>query len=81
MFKDLHRLGLAVQWVGRRTSKHAGGPKFGPRHCVKQMWWGMAIIPVLGREKQEDQRFKVVLCTSVSLEQPELHETLSQKEK
>jgi hypothetical protein len=45
------------------------------------MWWCGHIISGLGRQRQEDHQFKASLWYKASLDQPGLHETLSQKNK
>lgn len=45
---------------GRVLAQHTQSPRFNPQDCIDQMWWHMPIIQVLGKWKQEDQKFKVL---------------------
>ena len=60
-----HRLGMSLG--GWNTCLIH--PKFWvlSQHCVHQSWWYTPVIPALGRYKQEDQEFKVILCYTENL--------------
>lgn len=58
-----------------------GRSRLDPQKPVKPSLAVHAIVPVLGRKKHEDQKFKVILSYIAGLGQPDLHQTLSQTNK
>lgn len=42
-------------------------------------WWGMRVITVLGRQRHEELKFKVILSYAASFRQSWIHDTLLPK--
>lgn len=42
-------------------------PSWKSAYCTTQVWWCTIVIPALGRQREEDQTFKVVLGLGCSL--------------
>jgi len=55
------RTELQVWGWGRVLTQPAGGSGLCPQHCTNLVWYFMSVILALGRQRQEDQKFNVIL--------------------